>query len=247
MRTNIPSIARILSTRRHYASVLRSHIYLDWREFFLQRYVLGQGEYPYRCRIRTPMGTIALTLYGTGDAFTVQEIFGLDGYLASNEQIIVDFGSNIGISAAYFLTRNPTAKVYCFEPLPENYTKLIANLQPFAGRYELMRSAVTDREGTVSFFTEPSGRLSGFDCTSGDWREFPCVSAEDALCAIADTHGRIDLLKVDIEGAEKLFMQKLSPGILSRIGRVYIEGQQLFELEGFRRGKTLSGVDCYCR
>jgi FkbM family methyltransferase len=193
------------------------------------------------------MGIVELTLYGTGDAFTVQEIFGLEGYFAARDEVIVDFGSNIGISAAYFLSRNAKAKVYCFEPLPENYAKLCANLRPFAGRFEVKQCAVTDKDGTISFFTESTGRLSGLDCTSGDWREFQCVSAADTLRQIAETHGRIDLLKVDIEGSEMLFMQKLPSEILRRIERIYVEGQHQFQLEGFTLAKTRSGVDCYRR
>ncbi len=38
--------------------------------------------------------------------------------------VVVDFGSNIGISALYFLTRNQDIKVYLFEPVPQNILRL---------------------------------------------------------------------------------------------------------------------------
>src|SRR5690606_9112251 len=109
---------------QHYASLVNSHIYLDWREFFVQRYVLGRGTYPFLCRVRTPMGIVAMTLHCPEDCFTVNEIFALHCYHADAQRVFVDFGANIGISAAYFLSRNPQAYVYCFEPLPENVEKL---------------------------------------------------------------------------------------------------------------------------
>ena len=43
----------------------------------------------------------------------------------------VDFGSNIGISALYFLTRNPSVQVYLFEPVPSNIERLRENLKGY--------------------------------------------------------------------------------------------------------------------
>jgi hypothetical protein len=84
-----------------------------------RRYLTARGEYPYVCRVRTPSGTIAPTLYSSHDILTVNEIFCRGDYRYGPDlRVAVDVGANIGISALYFLTRNSGARVYAFEPDP---------------------------------------------------------------------------------------------------------------------------------
>lgn len=238
-------VLRSVFHAQHYVSLARSWIYMDWRDYFLRRYVLGQGTYPYACRIRTPLGPISLTLNCPWDCYTVQEIFGLECYRARQEEVIVDFGANIGVSAAYFLSRNPRARVYGFEPVKDTFAKLKANLAPFGDRCELRNVAVMHDSGVVSFCVEPTGRCCGFDCADGEPQQFPCVSATEILTAILEKHARIDILKIDVEGAEQHFVPALPPALLGRIGKVYIEGQRQFSIPGFDVRKSISGVDCY--
>ena len=234
MNRSIGRILRAPFRATHYHSVLGSKVYARWRESFLSRYVMGRGDYPSECRLHTPIGDISLTLYCHDDSFTVQEIFGLQCYRASTEKVIADFGSNIGISAAYFLSRNPGAFVYCFEPLPVNADRLTANLNPFRERFMLTRAAVTDEDGSVTFRVESTGRYSGIDNQNGAFSTFPSVSANRVLKDIISSHGRIDILKIDVEGAEQIFFPTLQEEILSRIGTIYIEGSNRFQPAGFR-------------
>jgi hypothetical protein len=77
----------------------------------LKRYLTARGEYPYSIRIKTPTGTIRPTLYTHDDILTVNEIFCREDYAADERvNVAVDVGSNIGISALYFLTRNHTSR-----------------------------------------------------------------------------------------------------------------------------------------
>ena len=227
---------------QHYLSVAGSFIYPEWREFFVRRYVFGKGPYPYVCRVRTPTGTTSLTLYCPEDCYTVQEIFGLHCYRAKHELVFVDFGANIGVSAAYFLSRNRDAFVYCFEPLPENVERLRRNLAPFEGRYRIEEVAVADYDGEIEFRVERTGRYSGIENQQGDLRRFPCVDANRVLTSILRTHGRIDLLKVDVEGAETLFLPRLEPQVLEKLTVVCVEGRDVLTSPRFRRSKSVSGV-----
>ena len=229
----------------HYQSILKSGVYVEWYEHFLKRYILGKDDYPCVCYLHAPIGDIGLTLYSYHDLYTVQEIFGLESYRASSETIVIDFGSNIGVSAAYFLSRNPDVHVYCFEPVPNNADRLCANLEPFVGRYNLTRAAVTDHDGEVSFRTEPTGRYSGIDNLSGPLCTFPSLSADRVLREIISQHGHIDILKIDIEGAERLFFPTLPKDVLGHIRTIYIEGRDRFSPPGFTLDQPVHGVDRY--
>ena len=71
--------------------------------------------------VNTPVGMYDMTLYSCHDILTVNEIFCRNDYPASQDlRVVVDIGSNIGISAAYFLTRNNQVRCYLFEPDPKN-------------------------------------------------------------------------------------------------------------------------------
>ena len=117
-----------------------------------RRFLTGAGDYPHDCRVRTPLGIVAPTLSSQHDMSTVNEVFCRRDYDAPRDlKVAVDVGSNIGISALYFLTRNPGARVYAFEPDPKNIERLRHNLRDFEDRYELDESAVALSNGTARF------------------------------------------------------------------------------------------------
>lgn len=121
---------------RHYIALFNMlRVYPDFCDSF-KRYFTGSGTYPYNIKIRTPLGQILPKIYSYHDMLTVNEVFCREDYCAKSAcKVIVDVGSNIGISALYFLTRNKDSKCYLFEPVPENVEKLKENLKLFEGRY----------------------------------------------------------------------------------------------------------------
>ena len=71
-----------------------------------RRYLLGRGDYPTRVEVRTPLGVVRPKLWSHHDMFTVNEVFCRRDYAARPGDLrVLDLGSNIGISALYFLTR----------------------------------------------------------------------------------------------------------------------------------------------
>jgi hypothetical protein len=117
-------------------------VYEKFPEAF-SRYLFGTGTYPTTVKVKTPAGLLALDLYSRHDMLTVNEIFCRNDYPADSKLgIVVDFGANIGISAAYFLSRNTTSFVHCYEPLLRNVERLHKNLEIFSGRYVVHEVAV---------------------------------------------------------------------------------------------------------
>ena len=102
----------------------------------LCRYLFGIGKYPTRLPVRTPLGMISPTLFSHHDLLTLNEVFCRRDYPADGRtRVVVDLGSNIGLSALYFLTRNETIRAYLFEPVPSNLSRLRDNLD----RSEIIR------------------------------------------------------------------------------------------------------------
>jgi hypothetical protein len=77
----------------------------------LARYVTNRGTYPWRPKLRTPMGTIEVTLVDRHDLLTVNEIFCRWDYGSQARRVVVDIGANVGLATLFFLTRSTDAQV----------------------------------------------------------------------------------------------------------------------------------------
>jgi FkbM family methyltransferase len=206
-----------------------------------RRYLGGSGDYPYRCRIRTPLGIVAATLHSRDDMLTVNEVFCRQDYRAGADlRVAVDLGANIGISALYFLTRNPGSRVYSWEPDPKNIARLRHNLQGFEDRYRLAEAAVALRTGKATFGTEPVGRYGTLelDMPTGhpptELIEVETTAIDEVLQEVIDSHGQIDILKIDVEGSEERLVAAIADQHLDRIKTIVYETNHSAPFHGDR-------------
>jgi FkbM family methyltransferase len=208
-----------------------------------RRYFTPGGSYPYRCEIRTPLGTVAPTLHSQHDMITVNEVFAREDYRVDAEaQVVVDVGSNIGISALYFLTRSESSRVWLYEPVPRNVERLRENLSAFEGRWRLDQVAVADREGAEAFSTEPTGRYGGLAQPGAESIEVRVRHIDDVLREVLEAESRIDVLKLDTEGVEGRTLAAASPELLSRVRTIFAEdiGSEIEPLAGFEASRRAS-------
>jgi FkbM family methyltransferase len=191
---------------------------------FARAYYLGGGSYPAPCPVRTPAGVVAPTVYSHHDVITVNEVFCRGDYrLPAGARVVVDIGSNIGISALYFLTRSAGVRVHLFEPDPRNAQRLRANLEAFAGRWTLHEEAVADRDGIVSFGREETGRYGGIGVVAREQIQVRCRHVNDVLRPVLESQGRIDLLKIDTEGLENATVAAIDRALVRDIGVICFE------------------------
>jgi FkbM family methyltransferase len=217
-------IAKAAFDRRHYlAAINMLRLYEHPVEMYC-RYLMRMGAYPCTVRLSTPTGRIDLELYSQDDVLTINEIFCRTDYLAdAGDKVVVDFGSNIGISAAYFLSRGENTFTYLFEPLPANIERLRHNLRQFHGRYALQEVAIGTEEGEVQFGWEPTGRYGGVGRPTGNYIDVRCRRSRDILEDVINRHGQINILKVDIETMEEAVIGDIPSLFARHIDKVYVE------------------------
>lgn len=204
---------------------------------FVVRYLSHLGEYPAEIRVKTSSGPLDVQVYSGEDIQTINEIFFRDDYpMQGDEKIVVDFGSNIGISTLWWTNRSADAFCYLFEPVPMNIERLQRQLDGMEDRYRLSPVAVGTEEGRVSFGWEPSGRYGGIGRATGTTIEVPCVDSNAVLAEIVARHGRIDILKIDIETMEKIVTERIPEDLRRSIDRIYVE-------YGFRENAIASTHD----
>ena len=202
----------------------------------LRRYVFGQGDYPKKLTVKTPLGKQEVCLYSFHDMITMVECYGKLDYPAKKEiSCVVDFGSNIGISAGYFLTRNKNIKIYLFEPLSENINRLKNNLQGFESRYELHKVAVGLENGHADFGFEATGRYGGLESNLPQTIQVQVRNVEEIISSILEKVGHIDILKIDVEGLETAINKSISDENLKNINNIYAETIYSECLPGFKK------------
>ena len=111
---------------------------------------------------------------------------------------ILDCGANIGLATIFFKLRFPGARIAAFEPDPVLCDLLRANLAAFSfADVDAHQTAVWTAATTLKFWQEGahSGRVARFG-DEGPVASVPAIRLRDLLGS------PVDLLKLDIEGAE---------------------------------------------
>jgi FkbM family methyltransferase len=119
--------------------------------------------------------------------------------------IAIDGGANIGLHALTMAAAvGPKGSVICFEPLPHLAAVLerTLRLNGLAGHTKVERAAISDTVGQVVFHAAPHSPLSSLfklpDSVSAHSLTVPTI----ALDSYIPSGGRVDFVKLDIEGAE---------------------------------------------
>ena len=146
---------------------------------------------------------------------------------AKSDPIILDCGSHIGLSIAWFKFRFPDARIIAFEPDPENFELLQTNigLNGFE-KVELLNLAVSSRRGTARLYGEfgvaaPMASAHSLRQEWGAQRSDQYIPVNTVPLADYIT-GPIDYLKLDIEGMEVEVLESIRPQ-LHLIGAVGLE------------------------
>lgn len=193
---------------------------------------------PTRVHVRLPNASyeVGLRLH-TSDVPTFAQIFIEEQYnspsLPATANNIVDLGANIGLSAVFFGLRYPQARILCVEPDGENFSAMTSNIAALGDRVYKMQAAVWTRDGVVNLRTEDTrGQSLGAwgvqvgDAPSASGHRVACYTMETLLkMAMFDT---VDILKVDIEGAEREIFSENTERWLPRVNMVVMETHDRF-------------------
>ena len=131
------------------------------------------------------------------------------------DPLIVDGGSNIGMSILYFKHLYPNARIIGFEPDPRLFQILEENISQNAIRdVQLVKAALGSSTGEASFAPAgAAGRLS-----TGAQVTVPLQRLSDHLS------GRVDLLKLNVEGSElEVLQDAAATGSLANVSTLAIE------------------------
>lgn len=170
----------------------------------------------------------------TSDISTYHHIFVDAGYeveLRKEPKVIIDGGSNIGLSAIYFANHYPQAKVIAVEPEIANFTLSLKNFKPYPNIIPI-RAALWKNDTDIDLI-DPGLGYWGFQttehitCSSDSFVGKVAGMTIDKIMMDHDIEF-VDILKIDIEGAEREVFEDASKWI-DKVGVIIIELHDRFK------------------
>ena len=188
----------------------------------------------------------------TSDVFVFDQVFYREEYAPLNRvrdpRMIIDCGANIGCTSAYLLGRFPNSRLVAVEPDSGNIKLCRTNLRPFGDRARSVQAGVWPRDGLLRI--ERGGFRDGREwsfqvreCAVGEEAEVGAVSISTLL--LQEGVKRIDILKVDVEGAERLLFSDGCDEWLDRTDCLAVETHDALCRETVLRAFTQKAFDSF--
>lgn len=217
-------------------------------ELAAQRLPWGGDEVLFR----TASGAVVHCPNRPGARVPVYEIFAEDAYRLSSllegldAPVVLDIGGHIGCFSVAVAQAAPGARVHSYEASPATADWLSRNVaaNDLADRVTAHHVAIADHRGTLEFADNDGGSsLNGLTAPTDSTRrvQVPCITFADA---VAEAGGRVDVVKIDTEGAEYDMVLTSDPAAWATVQRLVLEyhdvpGHDWAELRTFFEGVGL--------
>ncbi|WP_171047921.1 FkbM family methyltransferase [Pedobacter xixiisoli] len=176
----------------------------------------------------------------TGDIDIFYEVFWAQCYQVpaslkvKQYSTIVDLGANIGLASIYFKSKYPEANVYAVEMETDNYVQLKKNVQQFKNTYPIF-GAIYDE--TTNIKISNTELAYNFKIEVDIEKEIDAITVATLTMPdlIADHQIKeIDLLKIDIEGAEQRLLGNNNEW-LSKVNSILIELHEPYTIKDLEK------------
>ncbi len=183
------------------ATLTKSHILIkvDWQDI----------KFPFYLRIKS------------SDIPTFNQVFMSQAYdfeTSDDPKVIIDAGANIGLTSIYFANKYPESKIIAIEPEINNYEMLKKNVASYSNVITINAALWSENEkidlidpgrGHWGFMTQPEEHQEEFLGKTSHKVQGMTIDK------IMENHSleKIDILKIDIEGAEREVFMDSSPWI----------------------------------
>jgi FkbM family methyltransferase len=177
------------------------------------------------------------------DLHVLREVFVHRAYAYPYQDVVgpvrrvLDLGSNIGVSCMYFSLRFPRAELVCVEPVPENVSVLKHNAQSNRMPWRVEAVAVAATAGEADLYANRWWASSSTNRTVAKARTALSHRPESFLTnqvarvaattvdQLLDRVGwdTVDIVKMDIEGAEREVLLDVAPSWLKRTGALVLD------------------------
>ena len=146
----------------------------------------------------------------------------------SRAGVMIDLGANIGLVTLDWATRLKAITIHAYEPHPATFATLAANIAAnhLSGSVRVYNEAVSGHPGALVLQTHESSVLaSAYGKAKSDGSSnirVPAISL-DQVVARCVGQGPINLVKMDVEGAEADILEGAAPQTLEKVRQFVLE------------------------
>lgn len=177
----------------------------------------------------------------------LREVFMEISYLTHNTKsnpVIYDFGGNIGISVLFFKQAYPNSKIDVFEPNTNSLSFLEKNIkQNNLSNVTIHNIAAGDFDGEIEFFIHDEKSCAGSASIYPSERLSYKISVP-CKCASNFINEQVDIMKMDVEGAEHAIIKDLyESGKLKMVDSIIAEYHHNIPNQNGSFGEMLSQLE----
>jgi len=173
-----------------------------------------------------PVGRNVVLRSGTSDLSCLKQVFLAQEYrtpYAVEPKLIIDAGANIGMATLFFANEYPKARIVAIEPEASNFGMLKRNCAGLTN-VDLVHAALwpSEEKVVIQDATAEKWAFSVAAATNSNGSEMvKAVTIPGLLNQLGAEH--IDILKLDIEGAERELFAREAGAWLEKVGLIMIE------------------------
>ena len=164
-------------------------------------------------------------------------------------ETIVDLGANIGLSVLHFKSKYPNARIIAVEPEKSNYELLKKNVAGYNNIY-CFNNAIWYTNNNLGIYDSGMGEY-GYRVVDGNDRQVGTINGitlNDIIEKFNIT--TIDILKIDIEGAEKELFTYNYESWLPKVRCIVIELHDMYRkgcATAFFKAISSREYDIFCK
>jgi FkbM family methyltransferase len=192
-----------------------------WLGFKL--YLLKKIKFPRIIKIRLPhLENVIILRSNTSDIDVFEKIFIDEEYAFITDHephVIIDGGANIGLASVYYSIVYPQAKIIAVEPEESNYQLLKENVKEFPN-VSIVKAGIWNDNKYVQISNPRDHKFAFMLEESHNSQDIKAITIDELIKQ--HNLNYIDILKLDIEGAEKEVFSNY-PSWIGKVGMIVIE------------------------
>lgn len=147
--------------------------------------------------------------------------------ITNDHPIAIDIGANVGYFSLNFFSKYPKATIIAFEPIPNNFELLKSYKAKFNQlHFNIHNEAVSGKEGELEIFYDKKDSFSTSATLFKHTAEPDSIKVKTTTLAQIlkkRDFNKVDLLKLDCEGAEYEILYNAPQEVLNSIKAIAIE------------------------
>lgn len=217
------SFVKLLINSKKYSSKYKKGT-LDAQNFESSKYAFNFWGKSSDILMRTYMGDIDIFY----EIFW-KKIYSIPKDKISNPKVIVDLGAHIGFTSIFYSLEYPSAKIFSVEASKRNYEVFNFNTKDFKN-IKGTHKAIYSKDGFINF--NEDGVLSYNTKINKTGTPIECISMQTLM--EQNEIKKIDLLKIDIEGAESEIL-RVNNNWLAEVENIIIELHRPYDVKDLEK------------